>query len=460
MLESLEFSKIVPCDSNYLYKWHNMPCALDRLIPYWEKVSLREHPDTLVNGGRVALDLHLGPISIPWNLELSDVVTGQQFKDTQITGPFSFWSHTHKMQAINDSNSMLVENIKFSLPLSEPFLIKPFAVNKIKRLFNYRMQVISNDVKRHYKYKDKNTMRILVSGASGLVGDALVKFLSSGGHQVLSLVRVESTAADKITWFPPKSSADEGYIDFNALEGLDAVVHLAGENIASGRWTESQKKKIYDSRVLGTNFLVDQLLKLKQPPKVLIAASAIGFYGHSDTATFNEESPVGSGFLSDTCIEWEKAARRAEEKGIRVVNARLGIVLDPKAGALAKMLQLFSLGGGGILGSGKQFMSWISLDDVIGAIHHCIMNESIHGPVNLVSPEVVTNAEFTKILAKVLNRPAIFPAPAFALRLVLGEMADALLLSSAKVEPKVLQSTDYDYSFSNLELALRHMLGK
>ncbi len=303
-------------------------------------------------------------------------------------------------------------------------------------------------------------MKILISGASGLVGDALVKFLSSAGHQVLRLVRHETTKADEITWFPPKFSDDEGYIDLTALEGLDAVIHLAGENIASGRWTEAQKKKIYDSRILGTNFLVDQLLKLKQAPKVFLSASAIGFYGHSDDKVFNEQSASGSGFLADTCLEWEKAAQRAEEKGIRVVSARLGIVLDPKAGALAKMLPLFSLGGGGILGSGIQFMSWIALDDVIGAMHHCIMNEAVRGPVNLVSPEVVTNSEFTKILAKVLARPAIFPAPAFALRLVLGEMADALLLSSTKVEPKVLENTGYEYSFSNLEAALRHMLGK
>lgn len=460
MIENLEFSKIVPCDSYYLYRWHNMPGALDRLIPYWEKVSVKEHPDGLFNGGRVALDLAFGPLNIAWDLELSDVIEGEQFKDTQIKGPFSFWSHIHKMQAINDSNSMLVENIKFSLPFSDPFFIKPFAVNKIKRLFNYRMQVISNDIKRHYKYKDKNTMKILISGASGLVGDALVKFFSSAGHQVLRLVRHETTKADEIAWFPPKSSDDEGYIDLNALEGVDAVIHLAGENIASGRWTEAQKKKIYDSRILGTNFLVDQLLKLKQAPKVFLSASAIGFYGHSDDKVFNEQSASGSGFLADTCLEWEKAAQRAEEKGIRVVSARLGIVLDPKAGALAKMLPLFSLGGGGILGSGKQFMSWIALDDVIGAMHHCIMNEAVRGPVNLVSPEVVTNAEFTKILAKVLARPAIFPAPAFALRLVLGEMADALLLSSTKVEPKVLENTGYEYSFSNLEAALRHMLGK
>lgn len=460
MVYKIEFSKIIPCDSDYLYNWHNMPKALERLVPHWEKVNIKTHPEFLFDDATVELDLKLGPLTLPWNLRIHDVIPGKQFKDSQLNGPFRSWTHLHEMQAINDKHSLLIENIAFELIISEPFFSKSYTMKKLKRLFNFRLQVISNDIQKHYKYKDKAAMKILITGASGLVGDALVKFLSSGGHQVFKLTRDDITENNQIYWHPSESSSDTGFVNREALEGFDAVIHLAGENIANGRWTKEQKQKIYDSRVSGTKFLVDELLKLNNPPKVLISASATGFYGHSDIESFNEDSPVGSGFLSDTCIAWEKESRRAEEKGIRVVNTRFGIILDPKAGALAKMLPLFALGGGGILGSGKQWMSWVALDDVIGAIHHSLMNDNISGAVNVVSPEPVTNAEFTKTLAKVLNRPALFPAPALALRLVLGEMADALLLSSTKVEPKVLQDTNYEFSFARLESALRHMLGK
>jgi uncharacterized protein len=460
MIHNVEFSKIIPCDSSYLYNWHNMPKALERLIPYWEKVNIKTHPEFLADDAPVELNLKLGPLSLPWNLRIHDVILGKQFKDSQLSGPFKSWTHLHEMQPINDQHALLVENIAFELIINDPFFSKSYTMKKLKRLFNFRLQVISNDIQKHYKYKDKATMKILITGASGLVGDALVKFLSSGGHQVFKLIRDDITENNQIYWHPSESASNDGFVDIAALEGFDAVIHLAGENIANGRWTKEQKQKIYDSRVSGTKFLVDQLLKLHNPPKIFISASATGFYAHDEIKSFNEDSEVGSGFLADTCLAWEKESKRAEEKGIRVVNTRFGIILDPKAGALAKMLPLFSLGGGGILGTGKQWMSWVALDDVIGAIHHSLMNDNISGAVNVVSPEPVTNAEFTKTLAKVLNRPAVFPAPAFALRLVLGEMADALLLSSTKVEPKVLKDTNYEFSFPGLESALRHMLGK
>jgi uncharacterized protein (TIGR01777 family) len=249
-------------------------------------------------------------------------------------------------------------------------------------------------------------------------------------------------------------------VDTGGLEDMDAVVHLAGENIASGRWTAERKRRIRDSRVRGTRLLADSLARLKEPPKVLVCASAIGYYGNRPEETVNEDSSSGSGFLPEVCREWEKATKPAEESGIRVVGTRFGIVLSPSGGALAKMLLPFRLGAGGKIGSGQQYMSWISLDDAIGAIDHALVTESLAGAVNVVAPRPVTNSEFTKTLGQVLRRPTLFPMPAIAARLLLGEMAEELLLASIRVEPARLLATGYKFRHPDLEGALRQLLGK
>ncbi len=456
---TVEYTHLMPCDAEFLYRWHTMPRSFNRLIPYWEKLDIVEHPMGLVNDSNVVLKLKKGPLSIPWHLKIFGVEEGKVFCDKQLSGPFSSWQHRHEMHPINESHSLLVENIDFKLPFLDSLGARFFATSKLKSLFKYRFKVIENDIKRHYKYKGVKAMKILITGASGLVGKALVDYFSSGAHDVYKLVRSEPSSDREIQWIAPTAS-DLGYVDLKKLEGFDAVVHLAGENIASKRWTKTQKDKIYDSRVMGTKFLVRTLSKLEKPPKVLISASAIGFYGDRGESLVDERASNASDFLGQTCIDWERAASGAAEKGIRVVNARFGVILDPRGGALAKMMPLFQLGAGGILGNGKQYMSWIALDDVLGAIHHCIMTEEISGAVNFVAPNAVTNNEFTRVLAKVLSRPAIFPAPALALKLALGEMAEALLLSSTRVRPKKLEETKYEFAFDDLEAALKHMLGK
>jgi uncharacterized protein (TIGR01777 family) len=293
--------------------------------------------------------------------------------------------------------------------------------------------------------------KILISGSHGLVGSALVKLLTTEGHEVVRLVRHGSESG--IEWHPNK-----GVIDSERLEGLDAVVHLAGESIASGRWTSEKKRAILESRVKGTALLSETLAQLRQPPNVFVSASAIGYYGNRGDELLTEKSSPGDDFLAHVCQEWEKATTPAAEKGIRTVLTRFGIILDRKGGALGKMLTPFRMGIGGRIGSGKQWMSWVALEDVVSAIRFVIYDSFVNGPVNVVAPFPVTNAEFTKTLGRVLSRPTLFPIPAFSVRLAFGEMGDALLLSGQRVEPGVLLARGYQTSFARLEPSLRHIL--
>jgi uncharacterized protein (TIGR01777 family) len=296
-------------------------------------------------------------------------------------------------------------------------------------------------------------MKILITGSHGLVGTALIKLLTTDGHQFVRLVRHAPAGSNEIEWHP-----NQGVINVASLEGFDAVVHLAGESIASGRWSDAKKQAILDSRVNGTTLLSRSLAQLSQPPAVFLSASAIGYYGDRGDEQLTEQSAPGKGFLTEVCQQWEDATAPAAEKGIRTVRTRLGIVLDEKGGALAQMLTPFRMGIGGRIGSGKQWMSWIALHDVVGAMRFILFDSFVNGPVNFVSPFPVTNAEFTKTLGRVLSRPTFFPVPAFAVRLSFGEMADALLLSGQRVVPAVLQSRGFGFQFPRLEPALRRIL--
>ncbi|MBM4256104.1 MAG: TIGR01777 family protein [Deltaproteobacteria bacterium] len=438
-----------------VFRWHARPGAFERLTPPWEPVELVARQGGLEDGALVVLRMGMGPISQSWVARHSDYVEGRQFRDTQVAGPFTHWAHTHRFAPDGPSACSLEDHIEYTLPLGIlGQLGDSFVRQKLDRMFTYRHRITSDDIAAHARYTGK-PMNILVSGTNGLIGRALVSFLTTGGHNVTGLVRSQPRAeSHDILWNP-----QQGITDAARLEGFDAVVHLAGENVV-GRWTAEKRARIRGSRVTGTRLLCEALARLSSPPKVVVSASAIGYYGNRNEEMLNEDSGAGHGFLPEVCHAWEEATRPAAEQGIRVVTARIGIVLSPSGGALAKMLLPFRLGVGGMVGTGEQYMSWVTLDDTIGAIHHALITDSIQGPLNITAPRPVTNSEFTATLGRVLGRPTFVPLPAAVARLTMGEMADELLLSSTRVLPQKLEDTYYPFRHPDLEGALRHVLGK
>lgn len=446
----------LPVSAAEAYAWHARPGAFERLTPPWEAVRLLEYAP-LHEGSRARLAVQVGPLALPWLAEHRHVLPGQQFEDVQILGPFRHWRHTHRLIPLTPAECRLEDEIDFQLPL--PLLnacVLPLIYVKLERMFRYRHAVLRHDLYLYAKYVHQGvrSMKILVTGSSGLIGSALIPFLTAGGHEVLRLVRRRSNHPNTVYWSP-----SQGEIEQEALEGLDAVIHLAGESV-SWRWTEAKKQRILKSRTEGTRLLAETLARLKHPPACLISASAIGYYGDRGDELLCEDSPPGHDFLAQVCQQWEAACEPARQAGIRVVNPRIGIVLSYKGGALEKMLLPFQLGLGGVLGNGHQYISWVAIDDVLGAFLHILATPALSGPVNLVSPEPLTNAEFTRTLGKILQRPTILPLPAFSLRALMGEMADSLLLSSIRVCCHRLLETGFEFQYPDISSALRHVLGQ
>lgn len=408
-------------------------------------------------GGSVELEVPIAPgVRILWISDFAEVLEGEMFRDIQRTGPFDLFDHTHRFEAKNDSASVMEDRIRYVLPggrLGDLFG-SGLARRKLRAMFAYRHRVLAKDLAVHARAR-RGAMRILVTGATGLVGRSLVSFLESGGHTVHRLTR-HAARNDREIEFDPEKGARHP----SDIEGFDAVIHLAGDPIAKGRWTEEKKRLIRESRVPFTRRLAGTLGALKKPPGVFISASATGYYGDRGDRILRESDPPGEGFLPEVCLEWEGATEPAAQAGIRVVHLRSGLVLTPAGGALAPMLLPFTLGLGGPLGNGRQWWSFIALDDLLYLIHHVLMTDAVRGPLNATSPEPVTNAEFTKVLGRVLNRPAVIPAPEFALKLALGGMTGPLLVASARVNPEKALDTGFEFAYPSLEGALRHVLGR
>jgi uncharacterized protein (TIGR01777 family) len=461
-LEVFRKTSRLPEPAERVYAWHARPGALERLTPGWERVELVERIGGIGDGDRTVLRLGLGPLGVSWVAEHRDNVPGRQFRDVQVEGPFARWEHTHRFDPVEAGGSVVEDRIEYVLPL-EPvsdWLVAGSIRERLDRSFAYRHRVLARDLALHRRYDLGGARTFVVSGAGGGIGSALCALLSTGGHEPVALSRSPSPRSDAVTrrtvgWRPA-----EGAIDDAGLEGADFVVHLAGESIASGRWDDETKRRIRDSRVQGTRLLAQALARLERKPEALICASAIGWYGDRGDDLLDETAGPGDDFLAGVCREWEAAADPARAAGIRVVHLRFGVVLWPAHGALARLLVPFRLGIGGPAGDGRQFWSWVSLDDTIGAILHAAATTDLEGPVNVTAPGPVRNRAFVRTLGRVLGRPSLVPAPAPALRLALGEMADALLLASARVHPAKLEASGYEFLDPELEAALGHMLGR
>jgi uncharacterized protein (TIGR01777 family) len=440
-----------------VFAWHARPGALERLTPPFAPVTVVERSGGIEPGARVVLRLPLGPTRVDWVAEHRDLEPGRQFRDVQVRGPFARWEHTHRFLPDGPAASILEDRVAYELPggaLGDA-VGAPFVRRTLRPMFAYRHRITADDLASHAACAEGRESTVVVSGASGLIGSALVPFLTTGGHRVTRLVRRASPGIGAAEPWDPAA----GRIDPAVLEGADAVVHLAGAPVAGARWTEAVKARIRSSRVDGTRLLCETLARLARPPRVLLSASAIGIYGDRGDERCDERAAPGAGFLAEVCRAWEEATEPAREAGIRVVLLRTGVVLSPRGGALATLLPAFRLGAGGVAGSGEQWVSWIGIDDVLGAIHHAVLHDALAGAVNLVAPWPVTQRELATTLARVLHRPALLPMPAAAMRLLLGELADEAILASTRAVPEKLLASGYAFRTPDLEATLRHVLG-
>lgn len=439
-----------------VFAWYQRPGAMRRLLPPWEPLSVVREAPGMADGSEA--ELRIAGRWPRWVLRHSDLRPPEGFTDTQVRGPFAAWSHRHGFESTEDGGTELTDEIAYRLPFG-PLggLAAPMVNARLRRAFAYRYRQLAGDLAAHAQ-AGAEPMTVAVTGAGGFIGDALTAFLSTGGHRVVRLVRRKPRVPDEVGWDPAR-----GVIDAEALRDVDAVVNLAGEPIA-GRFTAAHKAEIRRSRVAGTGLLARTLAELRRAgtgPRVLVNGSAIGYYGSDRPEPVDETAGPGDDFLAEVCREWEAAAGPAREAGLRVVLVRTGVVQSPAGGALHIQLPLFLTGAGGRLGSGRQWLSWISLDDIVGVLHHALVRDDVVGPVNGVAPYPVHNAEYADTLARVVHRPAVLPTPMAGPRLLFGdEGARYTALASQNVHCGVLSKTGYQFRQPDLETCLRHVLGR
>lgn len=447
----------MPVARERLFEYHARPGALQRLLPPFQAAAVLE-TGGITDGERVVLRMGPAVVGPRWVALHRDYREGHGFTDEQESGPFARWVHRHLCLDLEGApdRSVLEDRIDYQLPLG--WLGQTFgggiARGVLDRMFRFRHERTQEDLLQVARYGSP-PMRVAITGATGLVGRSLEAFLGIAGHRVTRIVRRPRPDSDDIGWDPAK-----GELDAAKLEGVDAVVHLAGESIASFRWSPEKKHAIHESRIASTRLLAERIAEMASPPATLISASATGYYGDRPGDELDEKASRGQGFLADVCRDWEAATYPLATGSTRVVHLRIGVVLAAAGGALATQLPLFRLGLGGPVGNGRQGLSWIGLDDLVYAIHFLLGRSDIEGPVNGTAPGNVSNGEFGKTLGRVLRRPALLPAPAFALRLVLGEMADEMLLSGVRARPAVLEEAGFHFARPDLESALAFELGR
>ncbi len=445
----------ISTDIEQLFRWHERKGAVSRLTPPWVSLKLVNHSGGIETGTQVHFILKIFGIPFVWQAEHIDYKKNILFRDQQTKGPFKSWIHTHGFEKLSDTESLMVDHVRYQLPFGIfGRMFGPLSRKDMARIFTFRHRVLKDDLEQ--MPGNFHPMTILVSGASGTIGSALVPFLMTCGHRVIRLVRRKPDPSnDEVFWDP-----DQGILDLDEDLGIDAVINLNGLDISRGRWTDDQKDKIIQSRTRPTALLIKKMSQRAVTPKVFLSSSAIGYYGHGGERLLTEADSCGDRFISGVCREWEDASRVGNASGMRVVQLRIGIVLTPAGGAVERMVFPFLLGLGTKVSRGDQYMSWISMEDTLGSIHHILFNEDIKGPVNLTAPNPVTNKVFTTTLARVLNRPAWFTLPSFVVRLLWGQMGEETLLDSARVAPQALAETGYQFRFTGIENALRHALGR
>lgn len=442
----------MPVSAAESFAWHERLGAPERLLPAWTGARVLDHTGGIRDGARVTLSVPVGPARFTWELEHTGYRAGREFRDVQRSGPFRSWEHVHRVEPVDATHSMLEDTITYRLPAPPlgPIVASAFARDRVERLLRWRHALTRADLVRHARFAARGPRRVAVTGATGLIGSALVPFLRGGGHEVCTVGR---GPASDVRWDPARRAIDE-----ESLRGCDAVIHLAGASIGE-RWTASQRAAIVDSRVEGTRLVAEACAAMDPRPEVLVCASAMGYYGDRGDEWLDESSPKGDDFLADVVDRWERAAEPARAAGVRVVHLRLGLVLCPAGGALGRMLPPFRAGVGGRLGSGRQWVSWASREDVVGAMHFAMQSAGIEGAVIVAAPEPVTNATFATTLGRVLRRPSLAPVPAVALRAVFGEMASATILASQRMRGAALERAGFTFLHPTLSSALRFELG-
>lgn len=448
----------MPVAAGMLYRWHARPGAFERLVPPWQQIRMVERHGSIRDGDRTVLRMRLAPLAwTTWVAVHEGHEQGRAFCDVQAKGPFARFRHVHRFEDAPEGGSVLVDAIEWALPMGAlgRVLGGPRVRADLARAFAYRHAITRGDLAAHASLgSEARPLHVLVTGATGLVGSALVPFLTTGGHAVTRVVR-GTPGPGEVAWDPATGPQEPA-----RWPRADALVHLAGENIAGRRWSARQRERLRASRVEATQRLLEALARAGRLPPVLVSASAVGVYGDRGDEPLDEASAAGHGFLAELGQAWEASTRVAREAGTRAALLRLGVVLSPRGGALARLLPPARAGVLGPLGSGRQWMPWIALDDVLDIVLRALLDPRMEGPVLAVAPGAVRQADLARTLGRVLGRPAFLPMPGWAARVAFGPMAREVLLAGQRCTPARLEALGHVFRFRELEPALRHLLGR
>lgn len=457
-----EHTATFPYSKDIVWNWHARPGAVRRIMPDWEGIRPVE-VGGIKDGAVTSFRMSIGILPQRWVAKHHSYIEGEQFCDDMIKGPFGRWNHVHKFIEMDQTEMQIQDRIDWKLPfhfftrIGAPIMVMP----RVRQMFKHRTRRILADLKRQQMFKDAPRKRVLISGSTGLIGTQLGAFLETDGHDVHRLIRLSTRLhADQDSTKVVKWDDKSGKIIEGSLENFDVIIHLAGAGIGDKRWSKKRKKLIAESREIPTRNLANALANLASPPSLFMCASAVGYYDNRGDEELDENSSTGNGFLAEICRKWEDAAQPAINAGIRTIHMRTGIVTTAAGGMLQQILLPAKLGAMGPIGGGRQWQSWISLDDQIYAMHYLMNHETASGVFNLTAPNPVTQKQFAKVLGKVLRRPAFAPAPGFVMKILFGEMGKSLILDGQKVRPKRLQDLGYTFEHETLEPALRDALGR